>query len=442
MPVSFRTPTLLAVAFAGAIAVTPVHAQWLYGRLVPDAPETQGNSWSQAVDVSADGKTWVFASNATNWLPGQGIVPPAVAMDADTGAIEIVSRTVDGTPIRGIYPSVSRDGRYVSFTSNHMHYGFTNSDGSPAPAPNWQVLRWDRELSQLRLVSATATGVAAEAHVDDGHSSISGDGRYVAFPASSQNLGGPIPTGYYQLWVKDMDTGAVEMASVDQAGAPSPTGCEFSPHALSDDGRYLAFACNDALLPGAGYKQVYIRDLVNNTTEIASRAQGANGAQSTTASSYVAISPSARFVTFQASWNPTLGGTAATHSGIYLRDRAQLVTVSIPRPDVPEFSNCDRTAVSDVASVLMTCRNNGVAQVYLFVPGAGLPERVSGNETTGAPGNGTSGDSVAVDASGRSMAFESAASNLVDDDTNTHSDIFVLIDSGLIFGIFSDSFEN
>ena len=48
---------------------------------------------------------------------------------------------------------------------------------------------------------------------------------------------------------------------------------------------------------------------------------------------------------------------------------------------------------------------------------------------------------MAIDASGLSMIFDSRASNLVGNDFNGVSDNFILIDEGILDGIFADSFE-
>src|SRR5690606_26823138 len=126
-----------------------------------------------------------------------------------------------------------------------------------------------------------------------------------------------------QVYVKDMDTGALKKASVDNSGVAAERGCTLWPHALSNDGRYVVMTCERALLPGAGMNQAYVRDLVQNTTHLVSRV-GANGAASTAFVYRAAISPNGRYVTFQ---NPAYGGLGHANgsngngnSGIYRRD--------------------------------------------------------------------------------------------------------------------------
>lgn len=439
MSVSRVSPlfTALASAALGLCAAAPAQAAWLFGRLVPGAPEVQANHDSSEVDVSHDGKTFVFNSGATNWLAGQTLTPGsyAIAIDADTGLIEVVSRTTAGVLVRGEGPSVSRDGRYVAFLSN------TGDLGVSTPHSGWQVARKDRSTGQLRLVSANAAGTAGTGN-DDNTVSISDDGRYVAFASASQNFGATLPDSWYQIFVKDMDSGQVVLASVRSDGTPPPSGCSLAPQALSGDGRHVVFICSNPLWPNAGSMQVYVRDLVQNTTEIASRANGAGGATSTAFSGYPSISPNGRFVTFTNPIYGGLGGTSGTHSGVYLRDRTLQTTVSIPRPDVPNFSSCSTTAVSNIATVLMECNINGRSQVFLYVPGTGSTPVLISSNSSGAVGNAPSGYSLAMDAAGLSMAFESAATDLVAGDTNGRSDIFVLLDSNVIDGLFRDGFED
>jgi Tol biopolymer transport system component len=438
MSTFLRSPTALACALAAAgfTGAEPAHAEWIYGRLMPEAPTIQANGHSDSVDVSNDGKTVVFSSSATNWVAGE-LYPndKAIAVDLDSGLIEIVSRTTAGVVVRGESPVASRDGRYVAF----LNYAENLDVG--VPTTNWQVARKDRLTGDLELVSANAVGEAATLN-DDDTVSISGNGRYVAFESVSPNLGVVLPDSYRQVFVKDMDTGQVELASMQSGGGAIEEGCELYPDALSDDGRFLVFTCRNELLAGAGTGQVYVRDLVQDSTELVSRGNGAGGAPAATSSNRPSLSPSGRFVVFQNPLFGGLGGDSATHSGIYVRDRVLQTTVSVPAPAIAGFNSCYESDVSDAGTVLMECSSGSVTNVYLHVPGlAGTPVLVS-NGPGDVPGNGQSGYSLAVDASGLSMVFESSATNLDPDDTNERTDVFVLVESALLDAIFGDGFED
>lgn len=423
-----------AAASLAFLLVAPVQAQFLFGRIVPAPPATQPDNYNDTVDVSANGLTVVFSSAATNWVPG---VPDtndkAIAVDLATDAIEIVSRTEGGVVVRGESPAVSRDGRYVAFLTRSATIGGTVTT-------NWQVARKDRVTGTLVLASTNASGQQGDAHVGDDYVAISGDGNLVAFAASSPNFG-IVTNGYEHIWVKNMTTGALTLASVHNNGTPAERGCAMFPNSMSDNGRFVVMTCDYEIVAGAGRGHAYVRDLVAGTSELVSRASG-NGAPSSAYSNYPAISANGRFVTFT---NPSyggLGGNAATHSGIYMRDRNTGSVTSLPTPAGANAGGCTRSDVSDAGTVLMTCQMGSISQVYLHVPGAaGTPFLVSSNALD-QPGNASSGGSVAVNASGQSYLFESLASNLVPGDTNDRSDIFGLVDPALVYGLFSDGFED
>jgi Tol biopolymer transport system component len=416
------------------------HADFIYARLVP-GPGTEPNGASTTVDVSSGGRTVVFASNANNWVGDTYNGTRAVVVDLDTGVVEVVSES-GGSVFRGDSPVVSGDGRYVAFMTYSSAFG-----------PNWQVLRKDRQTGALELASATAAGEPASGGTEDNTLSISADGRYVAFQAVADMTaghagGGAAPSGSSgEIYVKDMTTGQVEMASV-----PSGGNCSLERHALSGTGRYLAMLCSNAMVPGASGGQAYVRDLQANTTELVSRSASApNGSN---AFAYrPAISPSGRFVSFQ---NRGYGGLgyangvdSAGNSGLYLRDRQTGATSAIARPALlpsSAYDSCALSAVSDVGSVVFHCNYAWVgpsayAQVFLFVPGAGAPELISGT-VGGQPGNAPAGYSLGVNASGLSMAWESSASNVDPDDGNGVSDIFVLVEESVLSDtIFANGFD-
>lgn len=427
--------------FAACLGLTalsgPAQAQWLYGRLVPGAG-VQSDGASDAVDVSADGRTVVFSSSATNWVgPPVVLVDKAVAVDLDTGLVEVVSRTAAGVMVRGESPVTSRDGRYVAF----LHHGGSLDVG--VPHANWQVARKDRITGQVHLVSANLSGEAANAHVNDDWVAISGDGRYVAFEATSTNLGVTMPPGgYNQVFVKDVDTGQIRLASATAAGVPAEYGCSIRANAMSDNGRYVAMICDKPLIPGERSGQAYVRDMVTNTVEMVSRASGASGTSSTAFAARAAISADARFVSFQTRCYGGIGGDCVNNSGVFLRDRQTHTTIPIPRPAVVDVDACGVSDVSNIGTVLMACQLSGRTQVFMHLPGAaGTPFLVS-DTAVGNPGNGASGTSLAMNANGLSMVFESFASDLAPGDTNNASDVFLLLDESVVSEIFSDEFEN
>jgi uncharacterized membrane protein len=75
------------------------------------------------------------------------------------------------------------------------------------------------------------------------------------------------------------------------------------------------------------------------------------------------------------------------------------------------------------ASNLVPDDTNGTADVFVFDQKTGTTERVS-VASNGTEGNGNSAR-PAISANGRYVTYDSEASNLVPDDTNNASDVFV-----------------
>ena len=428
---------LAALLFVLLLAcATQAHAQWLFGRLVPDPPETQANNHNSHVDVSSDGKTVVFTSAANNWAPNSDPQSNYVVVtDLDGGLIQYISRTTAGTPVRGERPMVSGDGRYVAFLT------YNSNLGVGIPTPGWQVVRKDRVSGQLVLASANASGSVAADAVEDDSLSMSGNGRYVAFGGMSTNLGID-PKGSNQVFVKDLSSGTVILASAKPDGTASDNYCALYPRAQSDDGRFIVFTCQDPMATGGGYWSTYMRDLAFNHTSLISRANGSNGVgNGNVVTADPAISPNGRLVVLRNRCYGALGGDCVNNSGLYVRDVVAHTTTVIPKPVAADFDACRNSDISDIGTVLMTCTLSGVDQVYLHIPGAsGTPFPISSNDSN-IPGNLRSGATVAMDAAGLSYAFESQANNLVPGDTNNATDIFMLVDSDLINALFSDGFE-
>jgi Tol biopolymer transport system component len=437
-------PLVLSLALSTSLGFPHLaQAEFIYGRLMPGAG-TEADAASYSVDVSADGRTIVFTSASQTWLGDTYNGTRAVAVDLDTGVVDAVSLGANGV-FRGESPVVSGDGRYVAFLTYSTSFG-----------PNWQVLRKDRETGALELASADAAGEPAPFGTQDNTVSISADGRYVAFQSGDDLTGaveGSAPQGSSGIiYVKDMQSGQIEVASVTSAGALA-SDCALYAHALSGTGRYLVMLCHAAAVPGATGWQTYVRDLQANTTELVSR----NAAMPNGASTWTyrpAISPSGRFVAFKTAGYGGLGhadgANIESNSGIYIRDRQAGTTTPIPRPAVlPEddYDSCGTSAISDVASVVMACLGDWSGggrrpQTLLYVPGVGTPELISPSAATGQASNGSSGTTLAVNASGLSMAWEANASDIDPNDHNNATDIFVLIEESVITdAIFIDGFD-
>lgn len=435
-----RPARLVAVPLL-LVAAAPAAAATLFGRLTPPAPATEANGPSTVAEVSGDGRVFLFESGATNWVPGSTTGAKIIAVDFGADTVQVLSTDAAGDPFNAssFDPSTAGNGRYVAFMT------FATDLGVGQATSGFQIVRKDRVTGALVLASATSAGAAFSGGGNNQarEASISADGRFVAFRSDATNIDAG-SGGNAHVYVKDLQTGVLELVSRTATGAyPSVGALSGSVHSMSADGRFVLFTTNAANIVGGlggGTIQVYLRDRTTATNELISA--GAGGAAANSQSDVAAISPNGRFVSFR-SFATNLGGNGFV-SRVYVRDRVAGTTTPIPFPVVngTTATGCRESDVSDVGTVVMACFFTGVSdQVFLHLPGAaGTPFLVS-SDANDVAGNQASSGVVAINADGRSLAFESRATNLVPGDTNAASDIFILAEDAVLDGLFADGFE-
>jgi hypothetical protein len=427
-----------SATFAIALVMLPpiAHADFIFGRLVP-GPGLQANGITQASDVSDDGRTYVFESNATNWISPSPTQSSVYALDLSRGTIFNASTTSAGATFNGtsFSASVSRDGRYVAMQT------FASNLGLPVATSGPHVVRKDTQTGALLLVSATAAGVPASGSAGGQarESAISGDGSVIVFRSDAANLVAGDTSGTDDIFAK-LASGAIAAISVTQAGIPVGQVQPLTTHAISENGRFVVWGSGAAnILSGVpgGTIQVWLRDRQTQTTELISR--NAAGAPANSQSDLPSISPNGRFVAFR-SFASNLAGPRT--DAIYVRDRTANTTTNVPRPVLAgsTATGCRENDISDLAIVLMSCTFPAApAQVYVHIPGAvGTPFLLSGDAV---PGDAPSGTHLAISGDARAMTFDSIATNLVPLDSNNVSDVFVFVDEAVLDTVFADGFE-
>ncbi len=263
------------------------------------------NNPSYIKSVSADGRYVVFESSATNLISGVSGTQLYVK-DTETGELRLGSSTADGVPADSAtyQGSISADGRYLAFESNATNL-------LPGVGGEEQIYIKDLITGELRLGSSNANGV--EGNGNHAQSSLSADGRYLAFRSDSTNL---LPgVSGQQIYVKDLVTGELKLGSSTIDGVQ---GNSFSQEvSISADGRYLAFKSNSTnLLPGVSGQQVYIKDLV--TGELRLGSSNASGVQGNAVSEFGKISADGRYLMFSSDSTNLLPGVSGWQ--IYIKD--------------------------------------------------------------------------------------------------------------------------
>ncbi|MET0415412.1 MAG: hypothetical protein ABW022_05265 [Actinoplanes sp.] len=198
------------------------------------ADSTQGDRSSSKGVVTADGRHVAFASSATNLVPGDSNDAEDIFLkDLTTGDIQRITVSIDGSQLTDFWiysdPSVSADGRYVSYaTTGAFDPADVNDD--------IDVYLRDTVTGTTTLVSRRASGEP----LSSGWASspaISGDGGSIAFWSNSSQIVAGDTNYSGDLFVYDRTSGVTERVSVTSSGAEAD-GADSG--VLSHDGR-LAF---------------------------------------------------------------------------------------------------------------------------------------------------------------------------------------------------------
>lgn len=391
-----------------------------------------GNSRKPA--VSADGRYIAFYSGALNLAAGDpDTVDDVYVKDTETGAVTLVSTSTLGVKGNGVSrdPRISADGRYVTFFSEA-----TNLDESPVDLDK-DALRDIYVKDMMTGLTILATTNAAGTVKGNGHSQgqdISDEGRYVVFASSATNLTPSDSDGTNDIFRKDLVTGAVDLISTSTGGAIKGNGTCFNPD-VSSDGRFVVFeSAADNLVPGdsGGYYDVFLKDTQTGSTSMVSTT--AAGAQGNGASKYARVSDSGRYVTFESDSTNLVFEDADVNHDIYVKDmqNASVTLVSVSNFGVkgnesslePRISADGRkVAFESDASNLHPGDSNLDTDVFVKDLDTGALTALA-TSPGGMSGSGWNAE-VDISPDGMYTAFVSDASDLVPSDTNTLFDVFL-----------------
>jgi Tol biopolymer transport system component len=144
---------------------------------------TQGNGDSSSASLSADGRYVVFMSDASNLVSGDTNGKSDIfARNLQTGITQRISVASDGTQGNSgsSHPSLSADGRSVVFVSNASNLVSGDTNGKS------DIFVRDLQTGITQRISAASDGT--QGNDNSNLPSISGDGSYVAFYSVASNL--------------------------------------------------------------------------------------------------------------------------------------------------------------------------------------------------------------------------------------------------------------
>jgi extracellular elastinolytic metalloproteinase len=334
--------------------------------------------------------------------------------------------------------TTDRDGRY-SFPEVPRGTYLATAAGPGCHDPQTQEVAVSRSvtldftLPPCTLWRASVSSDGVEGDGASQRSSVSGDGRYVAFESRSSNLVPGDTNGASDIFVHDRVTGVTERVSVASDGTQANANSFVA--SISADGRYVAFySIATNLVPGDtnGASDIFVHDRVTGVTERVSVAS--DGTQANANSLVPSLSADGRFVAFQSVATNLVPGDTNGNNDIFVHDRVTGVTERVSvASDGTQGNGISTTAdisgdgrfvaFQSAASNLVPGDTNGATDVFVHDRLTGVTERVS-VASDGTQGNANTSE-ASLSADGRYVAFQSAASNLVPGDTNGATDVFV-----------------
>ena len=390
------------------------------------------NGDSEEVDLTRNGRLVAFSSDASDLVPGDDNDSADVFVrDRHNDATILVSAAADGSASdsQSGSPSISSDGRYVAFDS--FSSDLVEDDTNDAS----DVFVRDLEVGTTTLVSVDMMGGPSDS--GSSNPSISPDGRYVAFQSSATDLvDGEDEPLTSDVFVRDLQTGLTTAVSVDVNGA-APDGESFSP-AISRGGTRIVFwsSASDLVADDTnGFDDIFVRDLVAHSTVLVSVAtDGGNGDQ---LSRDPDISANGNRVAFSSRANNLVAGdTNGFVIDIFVRDLTGGTTVraSVDAQGGDPGDNSEGPTLSangNLVTFFSRARDlvgprqrDFVQDVYVRDLAAGTTKLLTHDIQNLAPDGHSSWPSIS--SNGKVVGFESHAEDLVADDDNRASDVFVV----------------
>jgi Tol biopolymer transport system component len=231
---------------------------------------TPANGVSDSPVISANGQFVVFTSTGTNLVNNSLAGSCHVYVrDLQAGVTQILDTDTNGVGV-GVeattVPAVSADGSLVAFDSANLlpdnrhlvHDVFTRN----VPSAVTTLI----SAANLALPSQTPDGISGFTTF-----SVSSNGQFVAFYSDADNLVAGDTNGFRDVFVRDLVAGTNYLVSVNTNGTAGD--CLSTDPAISGDGRYVAFTSSaDNLVAGDtnNAQDVFVRDLLAGTTTLVS----------------------------------------------------------------------------------------------------------------------------------------------------------------------------
>jgi WD40 repeat protein len=414
------------------------HAQNATSRVSVDSNGNEAAGLSQRPAISGDGRFVAFFSNATNFA-----VPPSThediyVHDRVTGATVRISNSIHGggADWQCLDPSISGDGRYVTFASSADDLVGNDSNGQQDifvhdRDPDGNGI-FDEGNGVTTLASVDSGGAQGNGYSDQPH--ISSDGTKVAFWSNASNLVAGDVNVAPDIFLRDLVAGTTSLVSVDSSGVQGDDR-SLAP-SISSDGMVVAFYSEATnLVPGDsnGVGDVFVRDLARGTTtriSVDSSGNEGDGPCDFTPS----ISADGAIVGFSAWADDLVPGDTNGSLDVFVHDRNSGITTRISVDSHGNEGNWDSylpslssdgsiVAFFSTAGNLVSTDSGMGPDIFRHDRSTGVTSRIDAGCQRGEADDVSNSPSLSAD--GSIVAYDSLASNLVAGDTNGNYDVFV-----------------
>ena len=349
---------------------------------------------------------------------------------ASTNAANLVSATLHLNNMPSYHLVISADGRFAAFKT-----GWTNGIVAPGGSAVAAVMIFQFDSSNGTTIIIATNGFPTWPQNDDVYGpEMSPDGRFITFVATNRN-----PACLtIQLWDALSGTNVTVNLATDGS---LPTNSISDTPSVSSNGRYVVFKSNATNLTGNAVTKgfhIYQHDMLTGTTQLVDAdTNGICSADLVTA--VPTMSDDGRFVAFESLDGSFVMGDNNRAFDVFVRDLIGNDSELISRPDpgvVPQtgngvsslaqFSLSDdgrKLAFTSSAADLVPNDLNGTSDVFIFDLLSGTNLLASAG-TDGSPAAGSSFSPALADG-GRLVIFLSTATNLVAGRTNLFANVFL-----------------
>jgi hypothetical protein len=368
--------------------------------------------------------------------------------DRVSGTNILVSAATNGLPADGLSfePVLSADGRFVAFTSSADNLVANDANHST------DVFVRDLKTGTLTLVSVNRSG-AASGNGASSAPAIGTEGRYVAFRSLASNLAsGQVGGGNENLFLRDMQSNVTYALTTNgvQSFGTTPDGrftvfsARYPANIVVWDAQTAPTVYSNSILSGLpsamaisadGNHIIYDDGASIFVMDRAAQTSQQLGALAPTSHPGLRFSSDGRYVVYSRATNDHSVINATNQVYVYdFQTGASSLVSQNPSAgpgngssDSPDISSdgrfiAYRSFATDIAPLAAT---NGMANVYLYDRIANSNALLTTSQSGTVPADNFSRLPL-FSFDGRTLVFESAASNLAPGDFNSSADVFAL----------------